>query len=83
MKPYRGRILWVDLTAGTCTNEEVPESVYHGPELYDVTDLWGKDTIETEETLKKQVVGNRELDGACDRDCPVLWDDSVRPTALL
>jgi len=28
VKPYRGRILWVDLTAGTCTNEEVPESVY-------------------------------------------------------
>ena len=28
MRPYRGRILWVDLTTGVCTDEEVPESVY-------------------------------------------------------
>ena len=163
MKPYRGRILWVDLTKGTCTDEEVPESVYraylgglglaatflydripagadplgpdnilafvsglltgsgslftgrwiaaakspltgtwgdancggtlspaikqcgydgifvtgvsdhpvylyldnHGPELRDATNLWGKDTIETEEALKKLVAGNREPSVAC------------------
>lgn len=28
VKPYSGRILWVDLTTGTCTDEDVPESVY-------------------------------------------------------
>lgn len=163
MKPYRGRILWVDLTTGTCTNEEIAESVYHaylgglglavsilynripagadplgpdnvlafvsglltgsgslftgrwmaaakspltgtwgdancggtlsptikqcgydgifvtgvsdhpvylyvdshGPELRDATGLWGMDTIETEETLKKLVAGNREPSVAC------------------
>ncbi len=27
-KPYRGRILWVDLTAGTCTDEEMPDDFY-------------------------------------------------------
>lgn len=163
MKPYRGRILWVDLTASTCTDEEVPESVYraylgglglaatilydripagadplgpdnilafvsglltgsgslftgrwmaaakspltgtwgdancggtlspaikqcgydaifvtgtsdhpiylyvdnHGPQLRDATDLWGKDTIETEDVLKKLVTGTREPSVAC------------------
>lgn len=163
MKPYRGRILWVDLTAGVCTDEEVPESVYraylgglglaasvlydripvgadplgpanvlafvsglltgagslftgrwmaaakssltgtwgdancggtlspaikqcgydgiffkgasdhpvylyvddHGPELRDATDLWGKDTIETEAALQKLVAGTREPSVAC------------------
>lgn len=163
MKPYCGRILWVDLTTGTCTDEEVPESIYraylgglglaasilydripagadalgpanvlafvaglltgsgslftgrwmaaakspltgtwgdancggtlspaikqcgydgifvtgasdhpvylyvdnHGPKLRDATDLWGKDTIETEETLKKLAVGNHEPSVAC------------------
>lgn len=163
MKPYRGRILWVDLTTGVCTDEEVPELVYraylgglglaatilydhipagadplgptnilafvsglltgagslftgrwmaaakspltgtwgdancggtlspaikqcgydgiffkgasdhpvylyvddHGPELRDATDLWGKDTIETEAALQKLVAGPREPSIAC------------------
>lgn len=37
----------------------------HGPQLCDAADLWGKDTIETEETLKKLAVGNREPAVAC------------------
>lgn len=163
MKPYRGRILWVDLTTAVCTDEEVPESVYrayfgglglaatilydripagadplgpanvlafvsglltgagslftgrwmaaakspltgtwgdancggtlspaikqcgydgiffkgasdhpiylcvddHGPELHDATDLWEKDTIETEAALQKLVAGTREPSVAC------------------
>jgi len=28
MRPYRSHILWVDLTTGACTDEEVPELVY-------------------------------------------------------
>jgi len=163
MKPYCGRILWVNLTTGTFANEELPESVYrmylsglglaasllyrhipagtdplgpdnilafvsglltgtgslftgrwmaaakspltgtwgdancggtlspaikqcgydgifvsgasdhpvylyvdnHGPQLREAADLWGKDTIETEEVLKKLGGGGREPSVAC------------------
>ena len=27
-KGYVGKVLWVDLSAGTCTDEEIPEAVY-------------------------------------------------------
>lgn len=163
MKPYRGRILWVNLTTGSFSAEEVPDAVYrmylsglglaawvlsraipagadplgpdnvlgfvsglltgsgslftgrwmaaakspltgtwgdancggtlspaikqcgydgifvtgvsdhpvylfvdnHGPQLRDATDLWGKDTIETEEALKKLAGGQHEAAVAC------------------
>jgi aldehyde:ferredoxin oxidoreductase len=164
VKPYRGRILWVDLTRGTCSDEELPDDLYrrylsglglaatvlydhipagadplgpdnvlafvsglltgtgslftgrwmaaakspltgtwgdancggtlspaikqcgydgifftgssdhpvylhidsHGPELRDATDLWGKDTIETEAALKQlEAAGGHEPSVAC------------------